>query len=139
MSTRWCKAFGCFASVPVNPACQHAVTIADILKEDGLHIILEQFTCMIQSGKNVFIDDNTRLFVYTFSPPSGGAKRFFCADKEEFLRKSKSVVVINNPGTKICFSKVFVLGLAHVADNQVVYKKYLHNNLHGGNALRWKC
>ena len=111
-----------------NPACQHAVTIADILKDDGLHVILEQFARMIQSGKNVFIDNNTRLFVYTFSPPSGGAKRFFCADKEAFMNKSRSIVVIKNPGTKICFSKAFVLGLAHTADNQVVYNNYRRHN-----------
>jgi len=108
-----------------NPAGQHAVTIADILKDDGLHVILEQFARMIQSGKNVFIDDNTRLFVYTFSPPSGGgSKRFFCANKEEFLKKCRSIVEIKNPGTKICFSKAFILGLSHIADNQLEFKNY---------------
>ena len=67
-----------------NPAGQHAVTIADILKEDGLHVILEQFARMIQSGKNVFIDDNTRLFVYTFSPPSGGRSVFSVRIRKSF-------------------------------------------------------
>ena len=37
------------------PAGQHAVTIADILKPNGLHLILEQFARLIQSGKNMFI------------------------------------------------------------------------------------
>ena len=50
-----------------NPAGKHAVTIAKVLQGDGLHTVLEQFANMIQSGKNVFIDDNTRLYVYTFS------------------------------------------------------------------------
>ena len=88
---------------------------------------------MIQSGKNVFIDNNTRLYVYSSTPPSGGAIRFFCADKEEFLKKCHSAIFIQNPGTMICFSKVFVLGLAHVADNQVVYKNYVAHNNKGGS------
>ena len=71
-----------------NPAGSHAVTIADILKPNGLHIVLEQFARMIQSGKNVFIDDNTRLYVYAFTPPSGGVKRFYMVSKENLLKQN---------------------------------------------------
>ena len=55
---------------------------ATILMPNGLHIILEEFAQMIQSIKNVFIDKNTWLFVYTFTPCSGGAGHIlYCADK----------------------------------------------------------
>ena len=104
-----------------NLAGKHAVTVAGILKENSFYIILEQFVKMIQSGKNLFIDDNTSLCVYTFSPPSGGAEYFFCANKEDLFKKCRSIVVIRNPVTIICFSKAFVLGLAYAVDNKVVY------------------
>ena len=59
-----------------NPSGVHAITLATILMPNGLHVILEQFAQMIQSGKNVFIDENTRLYVYTFTPPSKVLDRY---------------------------------------------------------------
>ena len=40
-----------------------------LLGDNGLHTVLEMFAQMIQSGKDIFVDQNTRLKVYTFAPP----------------------------------------------------------------------
>ena len=69
-----------------------------LLEYNGLHLVLEMFATMIQSGKDVFIDQNTRLKVYTFSRPNivGTYTRFFTSNMSEFLRKSRCVVEIKN-------------------------------------------
>ena len=118
-----------------NSAGSRAVTIADILKPNGLHIILGQFAHMFQSGNNVFINDNTCLFVYTFTPPSGGVKCFYTVNKVEFLKKCQCEVHIINSESMICFSKVFVLGLAHVCANRLTYLNCKTHNKRG--VKRW--
>ena len=70
------------------------------------------FSALIQSGKDVFIDQNTKLKVYT-----------------EFLKKSKSVVEIKSSMEgNMCFSFAFTLGLAQLKDSTErngLYKKFL--------------
>ena len=44
--------------------------VGTLLGDNGLHAVLEMFAQMIQSGKNVFVDQNTCLKVYTFAPLS---------------------------------------------------------------------
>ena len=75
-----------------------------LLQPNGLHIILEMFAAMIQSGKDVFIDQNTKLKIYTFSPPNtvGGKTRFFTSN----------------------ISFAFVLGLAHLKEDQTLYLNF---------------
>ena len=70
-----------------NTSGAHTTTLETILLPNGLHIILDQFAAMIQSGKNIFIDENTRLHIYAFTPPSGGTGHLHYSDKEVFLKK----------------------------------------------------
>ena len=66
---------------------------------ESLNTILDMFSTMIQSGKDVFIDQNTKLKVYTFNPPNtvgSGHTLFFTANLTEFLKKSKSIVEIKS-------------------------------------------
>ena len=81
---------------------------------------------MIQSGKDVFIDQNTKLKIYTFSPPNtvGGKTRFFTANMSEFLKNSRSVVEIKNDRNNMCFSFAFVLGMAHLKEDQTLYLNF---------------
>ena len=41
-----------------------------LLEPNSRHLVLQMFAAMIQSGKDVFIDQNTKLKVYTFSRPN---------------------------------------------------------------------
>ena len=78
------------------------------------------FSQLIQSGKDVFIDQNTKLKVYTFSPPNivgAGKNLFFTANMSEFLKEAKSVVEIKNDKNNMCFAFAQVLGLAHLKDD----------------------
>ena len=43
--------------------------VETLLGDNGVHAVLEIFAQIIQSDKNVFVDQNTRLKVYTFAPP----------------------------------------------------------------------
>ena len=92
-----------------------------LLESNGLHLILEMFATLIQSGKAVFIDQNTRLKVYTFSRPNivGTCTRFFTSNMSEFLRKSRSIVDIKKDWNNMCFSFPFVLGLAYLKEDKV--------------------
>ena len=40
-----------------NPAGQYAVTLAQLMNPNGLHLVLETFANIIQSGKNVSLND----------------------------------------------------------------------------------
>ena len=86
------------------------------------------FAQLIQSGKDVYIDRNTKLQVYTFSPPtvvgSGCGRLFFTANMSTFLRESRSVVEIKNDKNNMCFSFAYVLGLAHLKADQSLYKSF---------------
>ena len=88
---------------------------------ESLHTVLDMFSAMIQSGKDVFIDQNTKLKVYTFNPPNvvgAGQNLFFTSNMAEFLKKSKSVVEIKSSMEgNMCFSFAFTLGLAQLKDS----------------------
>ena len=101
-----------------------------LLGENGLHAVLEMLAQMIQSGKDVFVDQNTKLKVYTFAPPEpvGTHTRFFTADMNTFLKSSKSVVQIKIDKNNMCFSFAYVLGLAHLKEDQSLYRKLRDNN-----------
>ena len=92
----------------------------DILLADGLRDVLERFAAMLQSGKDVFIDEHTILKVYTFTPPSGGSPNtpMFAAMKDDLYKRSKSIVLIKNPGMNTSFAKAFVLGLKQLDDKK---------------------
>ena len=99
---------------------------------DSLRTVLDMFSAMIQSGKDVFIDQNMKLKVYTFNPPNvvgAGQNLFFTSNMTEFLKKSKSVVEIKaSLEGNMCFSYAFTLGLAQLkdgADRKGLYKKFL--------------
>ena len=99
---------------------------------ESLHTVLDMFSAMIQSGKDVFIDQNTKLKVYTFNPPNvvgAGQNLFFTSNMAEFLKKSKSVVEIKSSMEgNMCFSFAFTLGLAQLKDSTErngLYKKFL--------------
>ena len=94
---------------------------------------------MIQSGKDVFIDQGTKLKVYTFSRPNivGVNTRFFTSNMSEFLRKSRSVVEIKNDRNNMCFSFAFVLGLAHLKEDKSVYERLRKNGGNACNASLW--
>ena len=58
--------------------------------------------------------------MYTFTPPSGGSPNtpMFAAMKDDLYKRSKSIVLIKNPGTNTCFAKAFVLGLKQLDDEK---------------------
>ena len=90
------------------------------------------FSQLIQSGKDVFIDQNTKLKVYTFSPPNivGAGKCFFTANMSEFLKEAKSIVEIKNDRNNMCFAfaYVHVLGVAHLKEDQSQYRNFVKHN-----------
>ena len=99
-----------------------------LIGDNGLHKVLDMFAQLIHSGKDVYIDRNTKLQVYTFSPPtvvgSGRGRLFFTANMSTFLRESRSVVEIKNDKNNMCFSFAYVLGLAHLKADQSLYKSF---------------
>ena len=101
--------------------------------DDSLSTVLDMFSAMIQSGKDVFIDQNTKLKVYTFNPPNvvGSNTLFFTSNMTEFLRKCKSVVEIKSSAEgNMCFSFAFTLGLAQLkdgTDRKGLYKKFVNH------------
>ena len=95
-----------------------------------MHTVLEMFSQLIQSGKDVFIDQNTKLKVYTFSPPNivGAGKCFFTANMSEFLKEAKSIVEIKNDKNNMCFAFAYVLGVAHLKEDQSQYRNFVKQN-----------
>ena len=97
-----------------NPAGAHARTVNDLMCGNGLDRVLERFASMIQSGKDIFLDNRTVLTMYTFSPITAGAKQMdVSTTKTEFIERSKSIVEIKNYEDQTCFSRCLVLALAH--------------------------
>ena len=97
------------------------MTLGTLLGDNGLHMVLEMFAQLIQSGKDVFIDQHTKLKVYTFAPPEpvGVHTCFFTAD-------------IKNDKNNMCFLFAYVLSLAHLKEDQSFHTKLRKNN--GGKA-----
>ena len=115
-----------------NPCGSKAVTLNTLLQPLGLHDMLEKFARLIQSGKNVYLDDKTIITIYTFNPPTGGSgSLFFTSNREEFLNASKSVVKIKNPADQTCYCLAFVLGMTQLSDK----KEY--NALRNKKPKRW--
>ena len=96
-----------------NPAGPFAIRLQELLNPNGLHTILERFALMIQSGRNVSLDNHTRLTICAYSPIQGGAK--LCGihnTKDSFVRSSTSIIRIANDGDEMCFAYAFALALA---------------------------
>ena len=91
------------------------------------------------SGKDVFIDQGTKLKVYLFSRPNivGVHTRFFTANMSEFLKKSTSVVEIKNDRNNMCFSIAFVLGLSHLQEDKTLYTQFLNHSHRGVGVGCW--
>ena len=79
----------------------------------GLDRIMERFSAMIQSGKDIYLDNKTKLTIYSFTPLEGGAYFDVSTTKLEFIERSASIVEIKNIEDQTCFSRCLVLGLAH--------------------------
>ena len=99
----WCESFCFFCTFVISSFLFYTESL---IFGNGLHTVLEMSSQLIQSGKVVFIDQNTKLKVYTFSPPNivGSGKLFFTANMSEFLKESKSVVEIKNDKNNMCFA-----------------------------------
>ena len=73
---------------------------------------------MIQSGKDIFLDNNTKLTICSFTPWSLESGAYFDVStaKLEFIQRSASIVQIRNIEDQTCFARCLVLGLAHSGD-----------------------
>ena len=90
-----------------NPAGVHAKTVNDLMHGNALEHVLERFASMIQSGKDIFLDNRTVLTIFTFSPNViiAGAKQMNVSrTKSEFIERNKSIVEIKNYEDQTCFS-----------------------------------
>ena len=97
-----------------NPSGLHALRLADLMNTQGLERILERFSAMIQSGKDIFLDNKTKLTIYTFTPLEGGTRPVSVSTtKLEFIQRSASIVEIRNIEDQTCFARCLVMGLAH--------------------------
>ena len=101
-----------------NPTGQYAMTFEKLLAPGGLEALLERFAQMIQSGKDIFLDDKTRLIICAFTPPTGGDRRMLTSNKMEFLKNSTSIVRIDNPEDKTCFARCLALGMVHLKQDR---------------------
>ena len=72
-----------------NPAGSVAIRLQELLNPNGLHLILGRFATMIQSGRNVSLDNNTRLTICAYS--EGGGKACIHNTKQSLL---KAVLVL---------------------------------------------
>ena len=73
--------------------------------------MLEKFARLIQSGRNVYLDNKTLITIHTFSAPTGGTL-MYSSDKEEFLKTCKSIVKVENPNDQTCYCLCFALAIA---------------------------
>ena len=70
-------------------------------------------SAMIQSGKDIFMDNKTSFTVDSFTPIEGGMNPMNLSTVEcEFIERSASIVEIKNTEDQTCFTHCFVLGLA---------------------------
>ena len=70
------------------------------------------FLKMIQSGRDIFLDDKTKLMICAFSPITGGGGRNrvkSTSSKADFFKNNKCVVQVYNP---TCFCRCMCVGLA---------------------------
>lgn len=94
------------------PSGANATTVHQLLHTHALHDMLEIFSKVIQSGKEVFLDNDSVLTIYTFRPPTGGAKDgriMFSASMEDWMKTSKSIVRVNNTNDQTCACRCVVL------------------------------
>lgn len=116
-----------------NPCGDRATKIGDLLDGDRLKEVIESFSKIIQSGKNVYLNNSTIIRAYTFRPPSGGAKyvknspwsnkkykKFQnTAEEDVLIHNSRSIVnIVNDENDQTCFCKAFVLGLKRLRDTE---------------------
>ena len=55
----------------------------------------------------------------------------------EFLKESKSVVEIKNDKNNMCFAFAYVLGLAHLKDDQTMYRNFVKHNSKATGDRSW--
>jgi hypothetical protein len=80
-----------------NPTGPHAVTIQKVLTPTGLDFVLEQFARMIQSGKDIYLDDKTQTYHSVLSLLHQVViGRMASQTKMDFINKSLSIIKINN-------------------------------------------
>ena len=75
-----------------NPVGSFAIRLQELLNPNGLHAILDRFAKMIQSGRTVSLDNNTRLTICAYSPIEGGGKAAIHNTEQSFVESSTSIV-----------------------------------------------
>ena len=93
------------------PAGKASVTVKDILSGETLNKVVTQFAQKIQSGKDVTINSNSKVLVYTYHKPSGGTKRVHAMDKQLFLKNCRGIVRVINPEDTMCMAKSILLAM----------------------------
>ena len=116
-----------------NPAGVHGTTLGSLLADNahGLDAILERFSAMIQSGRDIFLDDKTKLMICAFSPITGGGgptRVKSTSSKVDFFKNNKCVIQVYNPTDSTCFCRCMCIGLAKLEKmNGIPYEKMKKN------------
>ena len=120
----------CFAH---NPASVHGTTLGSLLADNahGLDGILERFSAMTQSGRDIFLDEKTKLVICAFSPITGGGgptRVKSTSSKVDFFKNNKCVIQVYNPTDSTCFCSCMCIGLAKLEKmNGIPYEKMKKN------------
>ena len=92
-----------------NPSGVHALRLSDLMSGTGLERILDRFSTIIQSGKDIFLDNKTTLTIYSFTPMEAGTTPMLLSTtKCEFIQRSSSIMEIKNSEDQTCFARCLV-------------------------------
>jgi hypothetical protein len=121
---------GMDSSFGFHPTGDKAVTLHDALSGDAILHMLRKFAKMIQSGKEVYLDNHSWLMVYTFGLPRGDATRMLTHSKPAFIKKCRSVIAV--PGN-MCLPKAVLIYQMYLKKekgeiSQSVFQHYYQRN-----------
>ena len=80
-----------------NHSGPKAVTVNDLLHKGIMNKLVDEFASLIQSGKEVSLDNKTSLEVYTYNVPSGGGKRVRMGFEDSFTEGCRGIRRVINP------------------------------------------
>lgn len=110
-----------------SPAGTAGVTLEKLLDNGRMVDIVDEISNKIQSGKDVYLNNNAELTVYLYQNKTGGA-RVREADKGTYIEKSRSVLkVYTPPGEYSCAARAMCAAKAHLEMNQKQWHVYRTN------------
>jgi len=113
-----------------NHAGEESVRFGYLKTLGAVDNMVDGFSRIIQSGKEVILNDKTTVQIMVYEPPTIGGATYYQVsyDVPTFIKKSSAIVQIVNPKDKMCMARAIVVGMYYTDSTKTKTEKRMIRN-----------